>query len=73
MSENLRLSDLEQRVLDQVKHNILAMAPTADDLRFHFRHSYPPAEVRQAIAQLVSLNFISADEDLRYHAVGGEL
>lgn len=70
MASNLQLSELEQRVLDYVKRY-----PRSTDnvIIVNFNLSSPPKEVRQAIAQLIALGFISADENLRYVAVGKEI
>lgn len=69
MASNLQLTELEQRVLDYVKWN-----PDSSELDILVNNrGVPNAKVRQAIASLLSNSFISADEDLRYVAVGGEL
>lgn len=70
MTANNELTPLQKRVLETVRCN---PGQTVNDLywahlAFHWR-----AEVDQALAQLIALNLISVDEDLRYHAVGGEL
>lgn len=71
MPSNLELNELEQRVLDYVKRH-----PGQDIKQIIWNcanASLNQAEVRQALAQLIALGFVSADENLRYSAVGKEL
>lgn len=72
MASNLQLTELEQRVLECIRTSAF-IKPTADDIRYFLRHTITGAEVNQAISDLVQKSFISADENLRYVAVGGAL
>lgn len=74
MASNLQLTELEQQVLDYVQRypgtSLVQIWAHLHNIR---GASAPITEVNQAIVQLVSLNLISADENLRYSAVGKEL
>lgn len=79
MASNLQLSELETIMLDTIKDSDgLTERQIVDGFSECFGHHVRGSlcdisEIHQMIAQLVSLNFISQDEDLRYVAVGGAL
>lgn len=71
MASNLQLTELEQAILDWVK-----ITPNVDAtvLRYRFAFDYDSkVKVDQALSNLISNSFISADENLRYSAVGKEI
>lgn len=76
MASNLQLTELEQRVLDYVKQPHPRPLMEQDIINYIFPRSngqYFSGEIRQAIASLLSNSYVSADENLRYVAIGGEL
>lgn len=69
MAANNELDWLEQRIVLALKGYPGSTA--ADILQWFLDAS--ESEVSQALSNLISMNYVSADEDLRYVAVGGEL
>lgn len=69
MASNLQLTELEQLVLNCVRE---FPGVDCDWLQSYFMND-KYAEVDQALSNLISHLFISADEHLRYSAVGKEL
>lgn len=69
MASNLQLTELEQRVLNCVRE---FPGVDRDWLQSYFMND-KYTEVDQALSNLISNSFISADEDLRYVAVGRSL
>lgn len=70
MASNLQLTELEQRVLDYVKQH---PGNPENVIIASMQWQVHPKLIRQAISDLVQKSFISADENLRYVAIGGEL
>lgn len=70
-------SNLDMDVLEQLVFNFVRCRPNIEEdriVRFlTFGCESTAAEVRQALSNLISQSFISADEDLRYSAVGQPL
>lgn len=69
MASNLHLTELEQDLLEYIQNE---PGLTSHQIVDEFWGT-DAVEVRQAIGRLVLLNFISADENLRYSAAGKEL
>lgn len=69
MASNLQLTELEQDLLEYIQNE---PGLTSHQIVDEFWNT-DSVEVRQAIASLLSNSFISADENLRFVAVGKEI
>lgn len=69
MASNLQLTELEQQVLNCVRE---FPGVDRDWLQSYFMND-KYTEVDQALSNLISNSYVSADEDLRYSAAGGAL